>query len=80
MAGNVSEWVADWYAEDTYESSPSQNATGASSGESRVLRGGSWLDERYSVRGANRIGATPDTAYYVHGFRCASSQESISDG
>lgn len=75
MAGNVLVWAADWYAEDYYESSPARNAMGAASGQSRVLRGGSWLDDESSVRGAKRVGATPDTTYYVHGFRCASSQE-----
>ena len=40
MAGNVFEWVVDWYG--AYSSIPAENRTGPTSGYERTLRGGSW--------------------------------------
>ena len=47
MAGNVDEWVADWYSATYYQSSPASNPTGPDSGEDKVLRGGDWFLNDY---------------------------------
>jgi formylglycine-generating enzyme required for sulfatase activity len=69
MAGNVTEWVADWYG--GYPSEWQANPTGPASGEQRVLRGGSWLLGSDAARGATRGKADPAEPYYDRGFRCA---------
>ncbi len=80
MAGNVMEWVADWYSNTFYQSSPSSNPLGPDSsqysgiGDSRrVVRGGSWLSGDYDVHSSNRLSMIPLFSQSTLGFRCARS-------
>jgi formylglycine-generating enzyme required for sulfatase activity len=73
MSGNVLEWVADWYARDYYQTSPLDNPIGPSSGDRRVLRGGSWTFDWDRVRAAYRGFFNPANEDHYIGFRCALS-------
>lgn len=74
MSGNVWEWVQDWYDEKYYKNSPKNNPKGASSGEDRVLRGGSWIDGARNARSANRGWGNPVDRDDFNGFRVAGTQ------
>ncbi|MCH6557268.1 MAG: SUMF1/EgtB/PvdO family nonheme iron enzyme [Nitrospirae bacterium] len=71
VAGNVAEWVADWYDAAYYRKAPDRNPKGSEGGTHRAFRGGGWIDSTPMVRAAQRNGADPDTRMNWLGFRCA---------
>jgi formylglycine-generating enzyme required for sulfatase activity len=74
MTGNAWEWCADYWSPTYYAQSPKENPAGPSSGEERVMRGGSWLCARNfctNYRVSGRSHATVDSGLNNLGFRCA---------
>ena len=73
MAGNVGEWVSDWYSANYYERSPETNPSGPENGQFKVLRGGSWSDLPKYLLTYGRFKLPPETRNSYIGFRCAKS-------
>jgi formylglycine-generating enzyme required for sulfatase activity/regulator of sirC expression with transglutaminase-like and TPR domain len=72
MAGNVKEWVDDWYDREYYkENSEYANPRGPIGGEFKVVRGGSWRDLKGFIYSSFRNSGNPKSRMDDYGFRCA---------
>lgn len=72
MAGNVTEWVADFFGE--YKKGEQINPRGPKNGKMRVVRGGSFLDKPEALESDRRLSVPPETRKSYIGFRCAANK------
>ncbi|MFM7052423.1 MAG: formylglycine-generating enzyme family protein [Planctomycetota bacterium] len=71
MAGNVDEFVSDWFAPSYGGAGPVIDPTGPATGTARVLRGGSWSSSSGGLRASGRGSYAPTMSTYYFGFRAA---------
>jgi formylglycine-generating enzyme len=71
LAGNLYEWVTDWYDEAVYTPIPTINPRGPTEGTTKVQRGGSYINSPYRLRSSFRTKGDPTEHDPNVGFRCA---------
>jgi formylglycine-generating enzyme len=78
MAGNVMQWVGDWYDRNYYENSPIENPKGPSSGTGKVNKGGNWYASPADGRCAFRGFSGQTMSFWNLGFRVVLEDEEAS--
>ncbi|MFQ5443446.1 MAG: formylglycine-generating enzyme family protein [Nitrospinales bacterium] len=73
MAGNIAEWVFDWYDKNYYKVAEQKNPRGTEDGKYHVIRGGAWNSLPNNLRSSDRYGYNDGKDYYGIGCRCAKS-------
>jgi len=73
LAGNVAEWVYDWYDKNYYKVSPRKNPQGPETGKYHTIRGGAWNSFSGYLRSSARYGYNDGQDFYGIGCRCAKS-------
>ncbi|MCH8312573.1 MAG: SUMF1/EgtB/PvdO family nonheme iron enzyme [Nitrospinae bacterium] len=75
LAGNVAEWVFDWYDKNYYKVSPRKNPKGPEKGRYHTIRGGAWNSFPGYLRSSARYGYNDAKDFYGIGCRCVKSAE-----
>ncbi len=70
MAGNVFEWVADWYVFNYYGTAPTADPGGPTSGQNRSVRSSAYNSDSFLAESARRFQERPIVARKDLGFRC----------
>jgi serine/threonine-protein kinase len=70
LAGNVWEWIADWFDADYPKTMPARNPSGPATGTLKVLRGGAWSIDAFYARTTSRFAQAPEFRERSVGFRC----------
>ena len=79
LAGNIAEWVYDWYDKNYYKQSEYKNPRGPIKGTNHVIRGGAWNSLSGYLRSSARYGYDEAKDFYGVGCRCVKSAGKITE-